>query len=347
MSAPRTIALLGAGGFIGSHLLERLTQRDDWDVIALDKTKEKIEHLDPTSYRYVDADIMGNSEELESVISQSDWVVDLIAYANPSLYVSSPIEVFDLNFTQNLRIAELCIKYKRHLVQYSSAEVYGKVLEGGRYKEEDTDFLLGPVQKQRWIYSAAKSLLERVIYAHGERGDLTYTIIRPFNFIGPRIDYLVPPRSTAGPRVFAHFISALLNQSNMFMVDGGDVHRAFLHIDDATDAFEQILDQPDRSRNQIYNIGNPDNNVTIRQFAELMLELYGEITGKAPVSKLEDIDGLKFYGEGYEDSDRLPPCIEKMNELGWSPQHDLRKTLQDTMEFYLCKSGMPVNGCCS
>ena len=339
---PRTISLLGAGGFIGSHLLERLSVRDDLKVIALDKTREKIDHLDPSRFRYVDADIMQNCDGLEEVIAESDWVVDLIAYANPSLYVSSPVEVFDLNFTQNLRIAELCMKHNCHLVQYSSAEVYGKTTTGERYKEDSTDFVLGPVQKQRWIYSAAKSLLERVIYAYGDRGDLTYTIIRPFNFIGRRIDYLVPARSTAGPRVFAHFISALLNASNMFLVDGGDVHRAFLHIDDATDAFEAILDQPDLSRNQIFNIGNPENNVTIREFAELMLELYSEISGKEPESELEFMDGDEFYGKGYEDSGRLPPCIEKMAALGWTPKHDLRATLRDAMEFYLCKPGAPA-----
>ena len=72
--------------------------------------------------------------------------------------------------------------------------------------------VLGPVHKQRWIYAASKSLLERILYAHGMARSLEHTIVRPFNFIGSRIDYLVPAGSMGGPRVFAHFMSALLQE---------------------------------------------------------------------------------------------------------------------------------------
>ena len=93
--------------------------------------------------------------------------------------------------------------------------------------------MFGPVQKQRWIYATAKMLLERVLYAHGVAGELDYTIVRPFNFIGSRIDYLVPANAIGGPRVFPHFMSALLTGGPLRLVDGGHVHRAFLHIADA------------------------------------------------------------------------------------------------------------------
>src|SRR6185436_3695884 len=97
---------------------------------------------------------------------------------NPSLYVTSPLEVFDLNFLLNLNIAKLCIAHHTRLIQYSSAEVYGKNTVGGHYSEDESDFTYGPVQKQRWIYAAGKALLERVLYAHGLAGDLDYTIVR-------------------------------------------------------------------------------------------------------------------------------------------------------------------------
>ena len=138
--------------------------------------------------------------------------MDLIAYANPSMYVTEPLEVFDLNFMQNLEIAKRCIAHRKRLIQYSSAEVYGKGTEGGAYAEDSSDGVFGPVHKQRWIYATAKMLLERVLYAHGVAGDLECTLIRPFNFIGSRIDYLVPANAIGGPRVFPHFISALLTR---------------------------------------------------------------------------------------------------------------------------------------
>jgi UDP-apiose/xylose synthase len=280
---------------------------------------------------------------LEQVVRDADVVVDLIAHANPSIYVTAPLDVFELNFLQNLEIAKLCIRHGKKLIQYSSAEVYGKATTGERYSEDETDFVFGPTHKQRWIYAAGKALLERVLHAYGLSGDLEYTIVRPFNFIGPRIDYLVEANAVGGPRVFPHFMSALLTGGPMRLVEGGAVHRAFLHISDANAAFQAILDQPERTRNQIYNVGNPDNNVTIRELAHLMRELYEELTGDPATSELVDVCGEEFYGLGYEDSDRLPPDITKIRSLGWEPRRDLRTTLRDAMEHYL-RSAVARNG---
>ena len=100
---------------------------------------------------------------------------------------------------------------------------------------------MGPVQKQRWIYASSKQLLERIIYAHGLKGDLDYSIIRPFNFVGPRFDYLVPSGAKGGPRVFSHFMSAMFTGGPIYLVDGGGQHRCFTHIKDASEAFTAIL----------------------------------------------------------------------------------------------------------
>jgi UDP-apiose/xylose synthase len=329
------ILVLGAGGFIGSHLVEHLVDRAEHQIVGLDLTREKLSGSLNHGFQFHEADVRAMPQLVDDLIRKADLCVDLIAYANPSIYVTSPLEVFNLNFVQNLRVAEMCIRHGTRLVQYSSAEVYGKTTEGGAYNEETSDVIFGPVNKQRWIYATAKLLLDRVLYAHGMAGNLEYTIVRPFNFIGPRIDYLVPPGSMGGPRVFAHFMSALLGQGPMYLVDGGNVHRAFLHIEDATRAFQTILDRPDDTRNQIYNVGNPDNNVTIRELAQLMAGLYEEITGAPPQSPLVDVKGEEFYGAGYEDSDRLPPDISKICGLGWTPRHDLEKTLRDAMSYYL------------
>lgn len=341
------ILVLGAGGFIGSHLIEHLSARGEHHVVGLDLTREKLNGSINHGFEFHEADIRLVPELVDRLTEKADLVVDLIAYANPSIYVTSPLEVFDLNFVQNLRVAEACIKHGARLIQYSSAEVYGKATDGGAYNEETTDVVLGPVRKQRWIYATAKLLLDRVLYAHGVAGNLDYTIVRPFNFIGPRIDYLVPPGSLGGPRVFAHFMSALLGGGPMYLVDGGDVHRTFLHISDATTAFQTLLDQPDASRNQILNVGNPDSNVTIRELARLMLVLYEEITGRPARSRPIEISGEQFYGTGYEDSDRLPPDISKIRALGWAPTRDLETTLRDAMSYYLkpgCQEWGRVSG---
>ena len=333
------IAILGAGGFIGSHLVEHLVGRREHSVVAVDVSDDKLGEIDAGAFAYHEADIRFESELVEDVIRSADLVVDLVAHANPSLYVSSPIEVFELNFTENLKIARLCIEHEKRLVQYSSAEVYGKAIRGDSFSEDATDQVLGPTARQRWIYAAAKGLLERVLHAHGLAGDLNYTIIRPFNFIGSRLDYLVPAGSMGGPRVFPHFMSALLTGGPMYLVDGGHFHRAFLHIADANHGFQTIIDRPRASRNQIYNMGNPVNNVSIRELARLMIEIYAELTGSTSEPELVEVSGEEFYGEGYEDGDRYPPDIRKLRSLGWEPVRDLRSTLKDAMVSCLSTTG--------
>jgi UDP-apiose/xylose synthase len=334
---PKTILILGAGGFIGSHLVEHLLKVTDHELVGLDVSAEKLDGIAGKNFSFLEADLREAWSLMAELVPEADIVVDLIAYANPSMYVSSPLEVFDLNFVQNLEVAKLCVKHGTRLIQYSSAEVYGKNTEGDTYCEETSDLVYGPIPKQRWIYAASKALLERILYAHGVAGDLDYTIVRPFNFIGSRIDYLVPANAVGGPRVFPHFMSALLTGGPLRLVDGGHVHRSFTHIEDANRAFVTLLEDP-RARLGIFNVGNPANNITIREVGLLMLELYAEIMGKRATSELVEISGEEFYGPGYEDGDRLPPDIGKMRALGWIPRHDLRSTLRDAMQYY-CERG--------
>jgi UDP-apiose/xylose synthase len=335
------IAILGAGGFVGSHLVEHLLARGEHAVVGVDVADDKLAGIGGPAFTFRRADLRGAPELLDEVVRRADVVVDLIAYANPSLYVTAPLAVFELNFLTNLDVARLCMRHGRRLIQYSSAEVYGKSTAGGAYREDASDSVFGPVHKQRWIYATAKVLLERVLFAHGAAGDLDCTIVRPFNFLGSRIDYLVPAGATGGPRVFPHFMSALLTGGPIRLVGGGRVRRAFLHIDDANEAFQVLLDRHDAARQQIFNVGNPANDVAVRDFAALMCDVYAELTGRPAASAFEDIDGEAFYGEGYEDGDRLPPDVSKLRALGWAPRYGLRQTVRDAMEYYVPRQPGP------
>lgn len=327
------IGVLGAGGFIGSHIVDTMLASTTHDVVAFDVTDAKLSHVVDERVTVHRAAFDDDPELVESIVAECDVVVDLIAHANPSLYVSEPLAVFDTSFRTNLQVIDWCAAHTTPLIQYSSSEVYGRPL-GTVFSEDETELVMGPVTKQRWIYAASKQLLERVLHAHGLAGSLQYIIVRPFNFIGPRIDYLVGPGTTGGPRVFAHFMSALLTGGPMYLVDGGRVHRAFTHIDDAMSAFRVLLEN-EGSWNQIYNVGNPENDTSIIDLARHMRRIYEELTGRRPTSELVEIDGEDFYGSGYEDTTRVVPDIAKMRALGWEPKYDLDSTLRDAISYYL------------
>jgi len=345
------ILLLGAGGFIGANLTERLINDGSHQVTALDIEREKLdEALADKSLNFIDFDIREDEGRLEELTMEHDVVVDLVAMANPALYVSNPIDVFKLNFTENLKIAEFCVKHKKRIVQFSTCEVYGITAAKAFGKnsadfpepfvEDETSLIMGPVKNHRWIYASAKQLLERVLHAYGIEQGLNYSIIRPFNFIGPRIDYL-PSEQTGNPRVFSHFMNALLYGTPLKLVDGGTNFRAYTYIDDAVDCIVRIIDNPNGvCDRQIFNIGTPENEVTIKQMAERMIEIFNRefrIPGD-PSPEILSVTSEEFYGKGYEDCDRRIPDVTKArNLLGWKSHHDFESVLFHTMKYFVDK----------
>ena len=344
---------LGAGGFIGSHLTERLLS-EGHHVTALDLYADKIaELLQHPRLTFVQWDVRSQGWDLDELVGDHDLVIDLIAYANPGLYIRMPLEVFRLNFTENLKIAESCVRHDRRLIQFSTCEVYGrtaatlkksKLLDPkdpvhATFVEDESELILGPVAKHRWIYSCAKQLLERVLHAYGLERGFNYTIIRPFNVIGPKIDFLASEKEGI-PRVFSFFMDALLNGTQMKLVDGGSQRRCYTYIEDAIECIYRIVKNPNGvCDRQIFNIGSPRNEVSIRQLAEMMREIYAVkvcCNPKVPLPEIVSVSARAFYGEGYEDSDRRIPDIAKAETLlDWKPKWRMREMLETTMTYFV------------
>ncbi|NCX94303.1 MAG: bifunctional UDP-4-keto-pentose/UDP-xylose synthase, partial [Gammaproteobacteria bacterium] len=161
------ILILGVNGFIGSSLCERILNTTDWEVFGMDLGTHKIEELlNHPRFHFTKGDITVDRDWVETHVQKCDVVLPLVAVANPSVYVSNPLYVFELDFEANLEIVRLCVTHKKHLVFPSTSEVYG-MSEDVPFDEETSRLVLGPINKQRWIYACTKQLLDRVIYAYG------------------------------------------------------------------------------------------------------------------------------------------------------------------------------------
>ncbi len=241
------------------------------------------------------------------------------------------------------------------MIQFSTCEVYGTTvrpwinseeasnIEILPFNEETTPMIMGPVNKHRWIYAVGKSLLERVLYAYGLEDKLNFTVVRPFNFLGPKIDYLPDINKdhfdNDNPRVFSNFFNNIIHNKPLMLVDGGMQQRSYTYIDDAVVAIEKIIfDDKNISKHKIYNIGNDKNETTIKNFAEVMLDIYKENwwDQRSSLPELEVTTGEKFYGKGYEDCDKRIPCVKSITEdFGWNPKYNFRDTLFMTMKFFI------------
>ncbi len=336
------IGVFGGGGFIGSHLVQRLIERGD-EVTVVDISDDKLSHLLPNErVEYIEADVSepSNDELNRRIVEESELVIDLVAYANPQQYVDMPLEVVDLNYDQNLKIVEDCVETGTRLIQFSTSEVYGKLGERTGddvvFSEDESDLIMGPIDNHRWIYATAKQLLERMVHAHGKQNGLEWTIVRPFNFIGERMDYIITDPDEGTPRVFASFMSALLYDHPMSVVGGGENRRSFTHISDAVDAIELMIENPDSHfSNEVVNIGTPGNETTIRNLADMMRDIYQDLSADGSLPRIRTPSGEEFYGEGYEDCERRVPDAEKLTSVGWDPEYDLRETFESAMAYYI------------
>jgi UDP-apiose/xylose synthase len=339
-SKPLHIAVLGAGGFIGSHLVPRLTERLGATVDAVDVTFAKLKpHL--PGVRRVQASITAPGL-LEDITRRADVVISLTALCNPALYNTRPIEVIDASYTDLVPLVRLCAEHRRWLIHLSTCEVYGRcalTMDGRRARrmdEESSALSLGPIHRERWTYAAAKQLLERVIWAYGQHHGLPFTIVRPFNVIGPRMDFIPGVDGEGIPRVLAAFMHALMTGKDLVLVDGGRQRRSFLCVDEFVEAILRILERPAVCQGHVLNLGNDRNDVSIRDLARALSVAYRALRPQAPPPRLRERPAEDFYGPGYDDSKvRIPSMTKSRRLLRWSPRMSLAEMLPAIVADYL------------
>ena len=112
-------------------------------------------------FHFVEGDISINKEWIEYHVKKCDVVLPLVAIATPATYVKEPLKVFGLDFEENLQIVRQCVKYDKRLIFPSTSEVYG-MCPDEEFNEDESPLVVGPINKQRWIYSVSKQLLDRV-----------------------------------------------------------------------------------------------------------------------------------------------------------------------------------------
>jgi nucleoside-diphosphate-sugar epimerase len=209
--------------------------------------------------------------------------------------------------------------------------------------EETSPLVYGPINKQRWIYAASKQLLDRVIYAYGVRDNLDYTLFRPFNFIGPNLDNVEEPKEGSS-RVFTQFLSNVLYRRPIKLVDGGSQKRSFTYIDDAIACLLVILENAGgRASRRIFNIGNPNNCISIRDLAQRTIRIAQEfpvLRENAKATEIVDISAGEYYGKYYQDIQvRVPNVEAARRDLGWQPSTDMDTAIRKTIEFYVKQEG--------
>ena len=371
-----TVAIVGCGGFIGSHLLDAVLERTRWRVFGVDLDFYRLQHrLNHERCEFLCADLADPA--VVERIAQFPLVVNLAAICTPSRYMGEACEVIRSNYDHPAALAEACAKSGAWLVHFSTSEIYGKTAaDSGELEEDSTPAVFGPVTASRWSYATAKLLAERFIA--GLPG-LRWTVVRPFNFVGPYMDFMPGVDGEGIPRVLANFSTALLRGEPLKLVNGGKAKRCFTSVHDAIDFLFALFDaglgctlsfgvgdSPDAGcktaagaghsgRNaagvlkvgaapgagvfsQAFNVGNPENEVSIAELAQKMRTIFAKVRG-VDVSTLpepQSVSGEEYYGAGYDDSMRRMPSVAKAERLlGFRARIPLDTALEESLSWFV------------
>jgi UDP-apiose/xylose synthase len=269
-------------------------------------------------------------------------VVNLAAICTPSRYMAESCEVIRSNYDHPAALATACARSGAWLVHFSTSEIYGRPApDSGELVEDSTPVLLGPVTASRWSYATAKLLAERFIA--GLPG-LKWTVVRPFNFVGPYMDFMPGVDGEGIPRVLANFSTALLRGEPLKLVNGGKAKRCFTSVHDAVDflfALFAVGADPKRCGgvlSQAFNVGNPANELSIAELAGKMRSIFAKVRG-VDVSTLPEpqvVSGEEYYGVGYDDSmRRLPSVVKADSLLGFKARIPLDVALEESLSWFV------------
>jgi dTDP-alpha-D-glucuronic acid decarboxylase len=311
-----TIAVTGAGGFIGSHLTDALLERGD-SVLALDVGRKLPPNLTDASARtgftYRTCDVTRPSSVRKAFATRPDAVVHAAATVGVESYVRTPMETIESSVIGTRTVLRACMKPAVRFVYLSSSEVFGR--NPSVPWSETSDRVLGDPSLDRWSYSSSKGICEHLVNAaHTEYGAPT-AIVRPFNIYGARQRpaFVVPVT-----------IHRVLNGRPPVIYDTGHQTRCFTYIRDLVEGLLLCLDR-DAALGQTFNLGNPRER-TILEAIRLVLDACG--SDLAP----EHVDPHVAFGSGFEEIPRRVPEVSKAARLlSWTPTTDLPAGLSPTV----------------
>ncbi|NOY69101.1 MAG: bifunctional UDP-4-amino-4-deoxy-L-arabinose formyltransferase/UDP-glucuronic acid oxidase ArnA [Deltaproteobacteria bacterium] len=335
----KKILILGVNGFIGNALSERLLESGKYEVHGMDLGCDKIERLiNRPDFFFHEGDIGIHREWIEYHVKKCDIILPLVAIATPIEYTRNPLRVFELDFEENLRIVRYCAKYNKRILFPSTSEVYG-MCEDEEFDEDESRLVLGPINKQRWIYSCCKQMLDRVIWAYGATRGLKFTLFRPFNWIGPRLDSLDSAR-IGSSRAITQLILNLVEGTPIQLMDGGAQKRCFTDVCDGVECLFRIIENKNKACDgRIINIGNPENEASIRKLAEILVDKFEKHPLREkfpPFAGMCEIESSSYYGKGYQDVVHRKPSIKNARALlCWEPKVPLEESVEKTLDYFL------------
>jgi len=303
------IVVLGASGFLGSHLCDELIARGD-EVVGIDdlssSTGANLKSLESEPrFTFLKGDIA----EGIPVRGTVDAVLNFASPASPPRYLEMPIQTLRTGSRGTDNALQFALENNARFIMASTSEVYGDPTISPQ-----VETYWGNVNSigERSCYDEAKRYAEALCMAYWREYQANIGIVRIFNTYGPRLD------QTDG-RVVSNFVCQALQGQDLTVYGDGSQTRSFCYVVDEIRGILAMLDSNERGP---INIGNPVE-FTMLELAELVLELTGS-QSQLVYEALPADDPLQ----------RCPDITLARQLLKWEPTVELREGLRHTIDWF-------------
>lgn len=240
------IAITGGAGLIGTELCKIFNQKHN--VTVLDFKEPKISEIN-----FIKIDIENTQEIIDST-KEMDVIIHLAAALGVIETEKNPVRTLDVNSIGTKNVLEACRTNNiKKIIFSSSSEIYGEP-EHIPIKETDR---ITPIT----TYGISKLMAEEYIKSYSKAHGINYTIFRLFNVYG---------EEQANRWVVPEFVKKIVNDDEVTIHGDGSQIRAFCHVSDIANAFSYALEKGD---NQIFNIGNNLEPISIKELANRIISL--------------------------------------------------------------------------
>jgi len=304
------VLVTGGGGFLGSHLCERLLASGH-EVLCADNfftgAKDNIAHLLGNPF----FELIRHDVTFPLYV-EVDQIYNLACPASPVHYQHDPVQTTKTSVHGAINMLGLAKRVGATILQASTSEVYGDpAVHPQREDYWGNVNTIGP----RSCYDEGKRCAETLFFDYHRQNGVKIKVIRIFNTYGPRMH----PHDG---RVVSNFIVQALRGEDITVYGDGSQTRSFCYVDDLIDGMMRMMATPVEVTGPV-NLGNP-GEFTILELAELVIRLTG--TKSRIIRKPLPQD----------DPCRRRPDISLAQRLlgGWAPAVPLEEGLTRTLAYF-------------
>jgi UDP-glucuronate decarboxylase len=305
----KTVLITGGGGFLGSHLCERILADGD-EVICVDnfftgRKRNIAALLQHERFELIRHDVTF------PIYLEVDAIFNLACPASPVHYQHDPVQTTKTSVHGAINMLGLAKRLNVPILQASTSEVYGNPLV--HPQTEDYWGNVNPIGP-RSCYDEGKRCAETLFFDYHRQHSLPTKVVRIFNTYGPRMH-------PDDGRVVSNFICQALRNEDITIYGDGSQTRSFCFVADLIDGLVRMMGTAPQVTGPI-NLGNPAE-MTIGELAERVIAL----TGSRSQVIYQDLP--------QDDPVRRQPDITKARDvLGWAPEVTLDTGLQATIAYF-------------